>query len=244
MENKHKKPIIGVIGRVDKDLDADSMIYLSENVRIAISRYGAIPLLIIPTQDLDYEKVRPKSAPKLIESEKGDLKCLVDLCDGIIFPGGYKYYEFDIFVYEYAKEKKIPILGICAGMQMINRIDMAKLDSNLYDIKKNETKLDHHKRTAKYVHQVDIKKGTLLHNIIEKDRIAVNSKHNYHADQVNEFIVSAISEDGLIEAIEYPKNDQFILGIQWHPETMLDYDEDENKLFKYFIDEVIKRKSM
>lgn len=239
----NKKPIIGIIGRVDKDEDGDSIIDLSETVRIAVSRYGAIPLLILPTQDLDYEKISPRNVPKLTDVEKENLKYLVDLCDGIIFPGGYKYYEFDIFVYEYAKKKKIPMLGICAGMQMMNRIDMAKLDSNLYDIKRNETELDHHQRTAKYVHDVDIKKGTILYNIIGKTKIPVNSKHNYHVEDVNEFIISAISEDGLIEAIEYPKEDQFILGVQWHPETMIDYDDDENKIFKYFMNEVINQKS-
>ena len=46
--------------------------------------------------------------------------------------------------------------------------------------------------------------------------------------------VIAISQDGYIEAIEDP-NKKFFLGVQWHPESMIDYDNKQNNLFKYFI---------
>ncbi len=44
-------------------------------------------------------------------------------------------------------------------------------------------------------------------------------------------MVFAYSEDGLIEAVEYPNN-ELVVGIQWHPETMLDYDESANKIIE------------
>ena len=53
--------------------------------------------------------------------------------------------------------------------------------------------------------------------------------------EVNELFISGRSEDGVIEAIER-KDKKFILGVQWHPEMMSQYDEDQNKILKYFVD--------
>lgn len=92
------------------------------------------------------------------------------------------------------------------------------------------------------MYKVRILKNTLLSNIVKKDEINVNSKHNYHVSKVNRFKVSAYSEDGLIEAIELPGKN-FVMGVQWHPEKMVDYDEDANKLFDHFVLECIKSKN-
>ena len=70
----------------------------------------------------------------------------------------------------------------------------------------------------------------------------VNSRHNEHIDSVDNFVVSAISEDGIIEAIE-DKNKNFVLGIQWHPESMLDYDIYACDIYKYFINKCKENKN-
>ena len=59
--------------------------------------------------------------------------------------------------------------------------------------------------------------------------------HKYAIKECEMCDVVATSEDGVIEAIEYP-NKKFILGLQWHPEKMIDFDLDANKIIKYFID--------
>jgi putative glutamine amidotransferase len=57
----------------------------------------------------------------------------------------------------------------------------------------------------------------------------------YHVTYINNFIVSAYSPDGLIEAIELPDKD-FVLGVQWHPEKMVKYDVYANKIIDGFIE--------
>jgi len=52
--------------------------------------------------------------------------------------------------------------------------------------------------------------------------------------------ISAISKEGYIEAIEDP-NKNFFIGVQWHPESMIEYDEKQNNLFKYFVKCCIKK---
>lgn len=231
------KPIIGVIGRPDMASDDDKVICIWEGTRRAIVKKGGIPFLILPTQDVEYESLKPKDTPKLAEEEKNELKRLVDMCDGLLLPGGYKWYEFDEFIYNYALEKNMPILGICAGMQMMCRIDQNNVckDTTV----RNDTTIDHHQRDKKYVHNVSIIDNTILSKIIGEKEIKVNSKHNYHVSSTANLKVSAYSEDGLIEAVEYEDKD-FVIGVQWHPETMLDYDENANKILDEFINKCRK----
>lgn len=233
------KPMIGVIGRPDMASDDDKVICIWEGTRRAIVKKGGIPFLILPTQDVEYESLRPKDTPKLTEEEKNELKRLVDMCDGLLLPGGYKWYEFDEFIYNYALEKNMPILGICAGMQMMCKIDQNKNNICKDAIVGNDTAIDHHQRDKEYVHNVSIIDHTILSKILGEKEIKVNSKHNYHVSRTTNLKVSAYSEDGLIEAVEYDDKD-FVIGVQWHPETMLDYDENANKILDEFINKCRK----
>mgnify|MGYP001729979036 CR=1 FL=1 len=233
------KPMIGVIGRPDMASDDDKVICIWEGTRRAIVKKGGIPFLILPTQDVEYDSLKPKDTPKLTEEEKNELKRLVDMCDGLLLPGGYKWYEFDEFIYNYALEKNMPILGICAGMQMMCRIDQNKNNICKDTTVRNDTTINHHQRDKKYVHNVSIIDNTILSKIIDEKEIKVNSKHNYHVSSTTNLKVSAYSEDGLIEAVEYDDKD-FVIGVQWHPETMLDYDENANKILDEFINKCRK----
>lgn len=231
-----KKPIIGVIARTDVDEDGDYLLCIYEKVRRAIIKKGGIPFLIMPIQDINYDEITPGQIPRLTEEEKQDLYSQVDLCDGIFIPGGYKWYEFDAVIYRYAFNKNMPILGLCAGMQMMARVDN---DITLNIIEKNTTLLNHHKRRVKYVHSVNIDENTKLFDIVKKKTIQVNSKHNFHIIKTGKFKISAYSDDGLIEGIEHPDKD-FVIGLQWHPETMLAYDDSANKIFDSFIEKCVE----
>lgn len=226
-----KKPIIGIVSRVDSDSDGDKVICIMEDYRRAIIKKNAIPFLILPPQDIEYDSIRPRDVERLSLTEKEYLKDMVDMCDGILIPGGHKWYEYDEYIYEYAYSKDIPILGICAGMQMMACID----NDRLPDITiKNETEMNHHQKTEKYVHDVEIIENSFLNSIVDISKMKVNSRHNYHISKVNHLKISALSEDGLIEAVEDP-NKKFVLGVQWHPESMLEYDEYANKIFDKLI---------
>lgn len=226
------RPIIGIIGGADSEKLGYNVICCFENVRKSVIKHGGIPILILPTQDVEYETLSPKEINSLTNIEKEILISQINLCDGILMPGTSKLYEYDKFIYEYAKEKDIPILGICGGMQL-----MAITDKDVEDIKNiivpNNTDINHQEKDKEYVHEVEIIKDTTLSKIINKDKIKVNSRHKFHIENTN-LKVSAYSTDGIIEALEVP-NKKFILGVQWHPESMVGYDQDANKIFDYFI---------
>lgn len=234
----NKKPIIGIIGRPDIASDDDKVICAYESTRRAIVKKGGIPILILPNQDLEYVNEKPNEINRLNNEQKEDLIRVLSLCDAILIPGGYKWFEYDEFIYNYALDKDIPILGICLGMQIMAKIDNYKINKDTKNIL-NETSINHRQREEKYVHEVDLVDNTILKSIINKDTINVNSKHNYHIESTNELVISAYSKDGLIEGVEH-KNKRFVVGVQWHPESMLEYDIDANKIFDRFINEASK----
>lgn len=224
-----KKKIIGVLARPTIDDENDSLVALYQDVRSAILKKGGIPFIISPLNKIDYKKHKYSEIPNLTEDEKEELKNMVDVCDALIIPGGYTWYNYDEFVAKYAIEKDIPVLGICMGMQLL-----ATLYTETRCLEKNHTNINHRQREKDYVHKVEIIEETKLNKIVETSSIKVNSKHNSHIDHVDVFKVSAYSEDGLIEAIEL-EDKKFVIGVQWHPEKMLDYDIYANKILDEFM---------
>lgn len=123
-----------------------------------------------------------------------------------------------------------PVLGICRGIQVMNAV----LGGDLYQDIKPFEHLPHNGHWAK-VHTVTVRRGTLLSRILGQDTVLVNSQHHQAVDRVAPgFTLAALSEDGIVEAIEKP-NAGFCLGVQWHPEWLSDADPAMQGLFDAFV---------
>ncbi|MBQ3552724.1 MAG: gamma-glutamyl-gamma-aminobutyrate hydrolase family protein [Clostridia bacterium] len=120
--------------------------------------------------------------------------------------------EFEVLLFNAAFEAKMPILGICRGMQLINCL----LGGSLHrDIKEAGFKARH---GDECMHGMVTEKGTLA-NKLYGDRMEVNSIHHQAVRRLGKgFIASGCSDDGVIEAIEHENG--LILGLQSHPEMM------------------------
>lgn len=123
-----------------------------------------------------------------------------------------------------------PVLGICRGIQVMNAV----LGGDLYQDIKPLEHLPHNGHWAK-VHTVTVRRGTLLSRILGQDTVLVNSQHHQAVDRVAPgFTLAALSEDGIVEAIEKP-DAGFCLGVQWHPEWLSDADPAMQGLFDAFV---------
>lgn len=149
-------------------------------------------------------------------------KELIDLCDGIIFQGGDDFEKYDMDALKYIYDIDKPVLGICLGMQLMGVLFGGKMID-----------IDNHKKQLSYVHSVTINRNSILYNIFKTNNIKVNSRHKSVIKDTKLKIVG-ISNDGYIEALE-DTNKKFFMGVQWHPESMLSYDNLQNNLFRYFI---------
>lgn len=123
-----------------------------------------------------------------------------------------------------------PVLGICRGIQVMNAV----LGGDLYQDIKPFEHLPHNGHWAK-VHIVTVRRGTLLSRVLGQDTVLVNSQHHQAVDRVAPgFTLAALSEDGIVEAIEKP-DARFCLGVQWHPEWLSDADPAMQGLFDAFV---------
>ena len=223
------KPVIGVPLRYTRTSDERPILYIGERVRRTLQKAGGEVFSITPVQDVDYINTKGNEFPELTEEEKELIHRNLEYCDGLFFPGGIKITPYDRYLLEVAIEKKIPVLAVCLGMQMMSCYDEeVKLEAN-------ESEVLHNQRDdLSLSHEVTILKDSKLFEIIGEEKILVNSFHNYHATNNHVYRTVAASSDGQIEALEYP-TDTFNLGVQWHPEISYDFDENSRKVIDAFI---------
>lgn len=222
--------IIGIVGRPGELKTTKLNIGVLENYRKAIIKSGGVPILILPPQDIDYYDKSLEEIPSLTQEEKKILEKQIDLCDGILMPGGHVMHEYDKYICDYCNRNDIPLLGICMGMQV-----MCNYNNDNKNIKiENET----HYEDALYKHDVNINKDSILYSILEEENIMVNSYHKYKVSNSGSYKISATKDD-IIEAVE--KDGKFNIGLQWHPEKNYDNDVNSKKIFKKFIN-VCKQK--
>lgn len=222
--------VIGVPLRYTHSDDGHPILYLSEKVRRVFQNVGVEVYSIVPVQNVDYIDTKGNEFPKLTLEQKVLIHKNLDICDGVFFPGGMKFTPYDRYLLEVAIEKKIPVLAVCLGMQLLSCYDEdVKLEDNNSSIIHDQGKED-----DILVHEVIIDKNSKLYQIIGQEKIMVNSFHKRHATDNHIYKTVARSLDNQVEALEYP-GETFNLGVQWHPEISYEFDLNSKKIIDAFI---------
>ena len=168
---------------------------------------------------------------------------LVENCDGIVLTGGIdvhpKFYdnerlqfpngdgtfnevrdEFEMHVFETALNLNIPVLGICRGLQLINVALGGDLIQDLEEAgKKNHRRMNE----VDDEHTVSVSANTLLYQIVGTNSGEVNGAHHQAIGRLSDELIStAVSPDGVIEAVEWKQKEgeTWMLAVQWHHERM------------------------
>jgi putative glutamine amidotransferase len=188
------------------------------------------------SQDLDAEVIKLGYEDRNFEDIKR--------CDGLVLTGGEdvhpQFYrkpeyiaqynlsdideardEFEMKLLSYAEVHRMPVLGICRGLQIANAYFGGTLVPDIPSFNKpDHTKYEEGK--DRY-HVIVVEKGSLLENLTGSNTGEVNSAHHQSVDTVgNGLMVNAVSSDGVVEGVErkVKEGSPFFLLVQWHPERM------------------------
>jgi putative glutamine amidotransferase len=182
--------------------------------------------------------------PRVLDPLKDQPGQVVGEVDGVLMTGGVdidpaRYGEerhelvtavepdrdaFEFALLAAAREAKVPLFGICRGLQVMN---VALGGSLVQDITAQMAGILPHTVPAPpfaLAHEVWVSRGSRLWNLMQEkmvdgETISVNSRHHQAIKRLAPgFEVTATAPDGVIEAIECP-NATFCLGVQWHPEN-------------------------
>ena len=220
--------VIGVVLRYQFLKDGRSILYLGEKMRRTLQKAGAFVLPIVPLHDCNYMETKYDEYPSLTDSDKEIIDHYIHMCDGILFPGGCKISPFDVYLLNRCIDLNKKVLGICLGMQLLSNYKRDFLTEKIID--------DSHFQEDDFVltHKVILNKNSKLYHLLGEEEFLVNSFHRYHVLDNPNVLVSGMSEDGLIEAIELEDKD-FVVGVQWHPEISYDFDSNSKKIIDGFI---------
>ena len=143
--------------------------------------------------------------------------------------------HFELLLARAALSRNLPLLGICRGAQVLGVAlggDLVQdIDSDVEDAKKHPAG----ERGKASHHWIEIAPGSRLSQIMGARRVRVNSSHHQANGRLGSGLRKvAWSEDGVIEAIEREGED-FVLGVQWHPERMWRRAPRQSRLFAAFV---------
>ena len=128
---------------------------------------------------------------------------------------------FELAILAAARERELPVLGICRGIQVVN----VALGGTLWQDLPSErpSVVDHNPETARgeRTHLVRLEPGSLTASALGGTEIRVNSFHHQAIRELApKLVATGWTEDGLIEAVEGAPGQPWLLAVQWHPEEM------------------------
>lgn len=231
------RPIIGILcTQADIPNPAGQVVktaFINDAYCQAVVRAGGTPLLLPVTRD------------------KAMAEQMFGLCAGILFPGGadvdprcygetpdpmcggidYEMDSFWLMALEYALAHKLPVLGICRGMQLIN----VGLGGSMYQdiVRRGKPAYLHAQRQRRdyLMHEISIEPGSRLEELLGTQHLYTNTLHHQCVKELGKGLkLVAETGDGVPEALE--SEDGQIILVQWHPEELLETEPRMRRLFE------------
>ncbi|MEM6674981.1 MAG: gamma-glutamyl-gamma-aminobutyrate hydrolase family protein [Planctomycetota bacterium] len=218
-----RAPLIAVNGIYRAD---DPMLTLRQRYPDAVRRAGGVPVAVPPIV------AEPNADGSALRD--AEVESLLARVDGLLLTGGDDFIteelglgpthpsaertplakqRYDLALARAALDRDVPVLGICYGMQCLALVDGATMWQDLPSQRPGALA---HADSA--IHPVRPKTGTKLGSVTGLEPFPVVSRHHQALRTVPPpWIVSAVDEEGLVEAIERPDR-RFAIGVQWHPE--------------------------
>jgi putative glutamine amidotransferase len=230
------RPLIAISATAE-----DAKVRLSLNYVRSIEGAGLLPLIVPPLAD-------PTTAA-----------ALVAVCQGLLLTGGEdvdpaRYGAVahpttgapnvprdatELALFAAARERRIPVLGICRGIQLINVALGGTLVQDLPSERPSSIQHDQPEAANARTHGIRLVAKSRLHAAVGTDELTVNSYHHQAVDRVADGLtVTATAPDGVIEGVEGTEG-PWLVAVQWHPEDLTtDIQPWDRGLFKAFAEAV------
>jgi putative glutamine amidotransferase len=232
------RPRIGITMRLELETNR---FYLARYYSEAVEAAGGIPVhialiprpdfikhimadldgLLLPGSNSDVDPLRYGREP---HPELGDVHPEKD--------------ETDLLALAEAEGLALAVFGICFGLQVLN---VSRGGTLIQDIVSQHADAIKHEQGAprdRHSHGVRLLEDSRLGQLAKAETAPVNSHHHQAIEKLGrELVATAWSPDGLVEAVEDPRGDRFVLGVQWHPELGWERDAFSQSIFRRFIDE-------
>lgn len=230
-----RRPVIGI--PVGRDLPhSREYLRLRQTYSRAVAAAGGLPLLLPPLDD-------PEA-----------LRQTHSLLDGVLFPGGAdvapgRYGEpahptvlvdevldgLELHLAAWAVDEEVPTLGLCRGQQLLNVALGGSLIQDLPSEGIPHPQSPHHGPRSELIHRVEVEPDSRFARIFGADSLAVNSYHHQAVRRLGRGLRAvAWSSDGVVEGIESADH-PWLLGVQFHPEDLIDFHEPSRRLFEAFV---------
>ncbi|MEM5371165.1 gamma-glutamyl-gamma-aminobutyrate hydrolase family protein [Paraburkholderia azotifigens] len=236
----HGRPLVGVV--CDRFFASEHDLHSAKHsyVRALMSGANVNPVLIPATRDIDV------------------FDGYLDAVSGLLFPGGASNVEAHRYgghaaddmhvdpdrdhvaltLMQGAAARGMPMLAICRGFQEMNVAFGGTLHTDIHasghSVDHLEDLSDDLPTRYRYRHEVEIAPAGILSTLAHAPRVRVNSLHRQGAAALApRLVVEARAPDGLVEAFRVGEH-AFALGVQWHPEAMLEDDALSRALFEAF----------
>ena len=144
--------------------------------------------------------------------------------------------ETDSMLLAAAEAKQLPVLAICFGIQSLNVYRGGTLIQDIDHEVKDPLKHMQGDLFTRRSHSINVTEDSLIAKLAGSTHTAVNSHHHQAIDVVGRDLEPiAWAADGVIEAVINTRPEQFVLGVQWHPEVGWQNDPLSQALFNHFI---------
>lgn len=241
------RPIIGVPTQTLEEIPGElprCWVMSQQYVRVLVEA-GAVPWII-----------------PLLRGDPGTLRAVYERLDGVFLPGGVDLHpssyheaptalcgrtdpdrdETELTLTRWAMADRKPLFAVCRGVQVMNVAAGGTVHQDLAAEVPGSIKHDYFPGPAGYTrdlltHEVRIPEDTRLGRLLQIPSLRVNSMHHQGIKRVADGLrPNAFAPDGLVEGLESP-NGHFLLGVQWHPESLVERDPAMRRLFAAFVEE-------
>jgi len=244
-----ERPVIGITTQTQEAIpnELPACWIMGQRYVEVLTSFGAVPWLV-----------------PLVADDEATLREIYERLDGVFLPGGAdvdpsSYGDerqpgcgrtdvardrTEVLFAQWAAEDGKPVLAVCRGEQILNVAAGGTLYQDLASHREGSIKHDYFPVDGKYTrefrsHHVQVVPGTRLAQLLEDEVVEVNSMHHQGIRTLAAGLVaSAVAPDGVIEGVE-PANGQFMIGVQWHPENLVESDPRMHRLFTAFIEEAL-----